>query len=348
MLSFENDYSQGAHERILERLVETNRIAESGYGNDQFTAEAVQKIRQVIDCPEAAIHFLTGGTQTNQIVIDSLLASYEGVIAADTGHITVHEAGAIEYSGHKVLALPSDVGGKISAEAIEAYIANFYLDGNHTHMVYPGMVYLSYPTEYGFLYSKQELEAIRKVCDRYQIPLFIDGARLGYGLMSAKADLTIVDIAQLSDVFYIGGTKIGALCGEAVVFTKKNVPKNFTTIVKQHGALVAKGRLFGVQFATLFSDNLYFEISKHAVKMAQLLKETLLQFGLQLYVDSPTNQQFFVVSDEWLAELQRFVKVSFWEKADDTHTIIRFATSWATTKEQISELVEILEQLPKP
>lgn len=346
MLSFENDYSQGAHERVLQRLIETNRIAESGYGQDQFTQEAIRQIRKVINCPQADIYFLTGGTQTNQVVIDSLLASYEGVIAADTGHISVHEAGAIEYSGHKVLTIASDQAGKIAATDIAAYLANFYTDGNHSHMVYPGMVYLSYPTEYGFLYSKKELVAIRQVCDQYQIPLFIDGARLGYGLMSAQADLTIEDIAQLSDVFYIGGTKVGALCGEAVVFTKGNTPKHFSTIVKQHGALVAKGRLFGVQFLTLFSDNLYFEISQHAVEMALRLKDQLVQYGLQLYVDSPTNQQFFIVNDEWLSELQRYVKVSFWEKYDQEHTIIRFATSWATTQEQLDELMDILQQLP--
>lgn len=344
MLTFENDYSQGAHPRVLERLVETNFDPQSGYGSDDYTASAIQKIRNVTDCPHADVYFLVGGTQTNQVVIDTMLASYEGVIAADSGHITVHEAGAVEYSGHKVLSLPSLEGGKLDAQAVRHYVSNFYADGNHTHMVYPGMVYISYPTEYGYLYSKEELEALRAVCDDYKMPLFIDGARLGYGLMSDQADVIMADIARLADVFYIGGTKVGAFCGEAIVFTKKNTPKQFVTMVKQHGALLAKSRLMGVQFETLFTDGLYFSISQHALEMAALVKEGLVARGWPLYVDSPTNQQFFIVDNAMYEVLQSFVKVSFWEKYDDEHTIIRFATSWATTREQVDELFVLLDK----
>lgn len=239
MISFENDYLAGAHEKVLQRLIDTNYVQESGYGNDQFTAEAKDKIKEVINSPNASIYFLVGGTQTNQVVINSVLKPYEGVIAADTGHISTHEAGAIEHSGHKILTLPSTLG-KISSQQVNDYIETFYEDANHEHMVYPGMVYISYPTEYGTLYSKQELTKLSNVCKSYDIPLYIDGARLGYGLASEEADLTIEDIANIADIFYIGGTKIGALCGEAIIFTNQYEPKHFTTLIKQHGALLAK------------------------------------------------------------------------------------------------------------
>lgn len=282
-----------------------------------------------------------GGTQTNQVVINSVLHQYEGVLAADTGHISTHEAGAIEFSGHKVLELPS-VDGKINATDVDNYISTFYADANHQHMVFPGMVYISYPTEYGTLYSHEELESLSHVCKKYDIPLFIDGARLGYGLASKAADVTIADIAKLSDVFYIGGTKIGALCGEAVVFTKNNEPKHFTNLIKQHGALLAKGRLVGIQFLELFTDNLYFTISEHAVNMAMKLKTGFIEKGYQLYLDSPTNQQFFVLSNEKIAELQTKVKFACWEKVDDNHQVVRFATSWATTEENIDTLLALI------
>lgn len=341
MLSFESDYLEGAHEKILEALVETNYVQVSGYGHDQFSESAKEKIRQVIDCPEAQISFIAGGTQTNQIVIDTMLAPYEGVIASDQGHITTHEAGAIEFSGHKVLSLPS-VDGKISAQQIDDYIQTFYADGNHSHMVYPGMVYITQPTEYGTLYSLEELEAIAEVTQRYDITLFIDGARLGYGLVSDEADVTIQDIARLSDVFYIGGTKVGALIGEAVVFTKGNEPKHFETQIKQHGALLAKGRLIGIQFLTLFTDNLYFDISRHAVEMAQKLKKGFVDKGYRLFIDSPTNQQFFILENDQYKALQAKVKMSFWDKYDDDHTVVRFATSWATREEDIETLLALI------
>ena len=251
MITFENDYLEGAHEKVLKRLIDTNMVQAAGYGFDDFSSQAADKIRETIKCPEATVRFLVGGTQTNQVVINSMLKSYEGVISADTGHVAVHEGGAIEFSGHKVLAIPSEEG-KISAKGVEAYLETFYSDFKKEHMVFPGMVYISHPTEYGTLYTKEELNSLAKVCRQHEIPLFMDGARLGYGLMSENTDVTIEDVAKYCDIFYIGGTKIGALCGEAIVFTKNNEPKNFTTIIKHHGALLAKGRLTGIQFLELF------------------------------------------------------------------------------------------------
>lgn len=341
MISFENDYLEGAHSKVLSRLIETNMIQESGYGNDSFTKQAEERIKEVIDMPTAEVRFLTGGTQTNQIIVDTMLTAYEVVIAADIGHISTHEAGAIEYTGKKILALPTN-DGKLSAKSVKAYIETFYKDANHEHMVFPGMVYISFPTEYGTLYSKAELEQLSIVCKAYQIPLFIDGARLGYGLASPQSDVTIKDIATLCDVFYIGGTKIGALCGEAVVFTKSNMPKHFTTQVKQHGALLAKGRLLGVQFLELFTNDLYFEISTHAIQMAERLKTVFIEKGYQLYIDSPTNQQFFIIDNDTVQTLQGKVKFSLWEKYDDTHTIVRFVTNWATLEENIEQLESLI------
>ena len=272
MLSFESDYIMGAHPEILRRLSETNFEPLTGYGVDKYCASAKEKIKAACKSPNADVWFLTGGTQSNAVVISSLLARHEGVIAAETGHIGFHEAGAIEYTGHKVFLLPHH-DGKLDAKEVKAYIDNFYGDANHSHMVPPGMVYISHPTEYGTLYTKGELSAISAVCRDAGIPLFLDGARLGYALMSNDTDITLPDIAELCDVFYIGGTKVGALCGEALVFTKNNTPKQFLTLIKQQGALIAKGRLLGVQFDTLFTDGLYFRISKNAIDMAELLKK---------------------------------------------------------------------------
>ena len=341
MLSFESDYIEGAHPKILETLAKTNMECLSGYGADAYTKSAKEKIADACALPDAQIAFLTGGTQTNQIVIDTMLHQYEGVVAAQSGHVSVHEAGAIEFTGRKVLTLPAH-DGKIDASELDSYISDFYNDGNHEHMVFPGMVYISHPTEYGTLYSKKELTEISKVCRKHKIPLFLDGARLGYGLMSKQADLTLADIAELCDVFYIGGTKVGALCGEAVVFTKKNMPLHFEHLVKKHGALLAKGRLLAIQFDTLFTDNLYFEISRNAIDRAEELKNLFLKKGYKFFIDSPTNQQFVILENNKLKELQKNVKFSFWEKYDDTHTIVRFATSWATTSEKIAELEKLL------
>lgn len=337
MISFESDYIMGAHPEILRRLTETNFEPLTGYGVDKYCASAKEKIKIACSAPDADVWFLVGGTQSNAVVISTMLSRFEGVIAAETGHIGFHEAGAVEYTGHKVFLLPQHAG-KLDAGEVKAYIESFYGDANHDHMVPPGMVYISHPTEYGTLYTKDELIALAEICKSYQIPLFLDGARLGYGLMSNNTDVTLPDIAELCDVFYIGGTKVGALCGEAVVFTKNNTPKQFLTQIKQQGALIAKGRLLGVQFDTLFTDGLYFKISKHAIEMAELLKNALIEKGYKLYMDSPTNQQFVLIEDGRLEELRKHVKVGFWEKPDEHHTVVRFATSWATTTEEINEL----------
>ncbi|HFH6672382.1 TPA: low specificity L-threonine aldolase [Streptococcus agalactiae] len=341
MLHFENDYNKGAHPELLNALIETNDQGLSGYGTDSYCQQAADKIREVCSCPQAEVEFLVGGTQTNQVVISSMLASYEGVIAAETGHVSSHEAGAIEFSGHKVLTLPSH-NGKLLASEVATYIETFYADGNYQHMVFPGMVYISHPTEYGTLYSKAELEELSKICKHYQIPLFIDGARLGYGLAAKDTDVDFPTIAALSDVFYIGGTKMGALAGEAVVFTKKNRPKQFTTIVKQHGALLSKGRLLGLAFDRFFTDNLYLKIGKHAIDLAEELKIILEEKGYSFYLKSPTNQQFIIVENTKLADLAKNVAYSFWEKYDDHHTVIRLATSWSTSREDVTALRNVL------
>ena len=341
MLSFECDYNTGAHPRILEALVSTNMVACPGYGNDEYTAAAKEKIRAACGREDADVRFLVGGTQTNRIVIDSMLKNYEGVIAATTGHISAHEAGAIEASGHKVLTVPG-YDGKLRASDVEELIERFYADGSHEHMVFPGMLYISHPTEYGTLYTKAELSELSELCRRYEIPLFLDGARLGYGLMSRDTDVTLSDIANLCDVFYIGGTKVGALCGEAVVFTHNNAPKHFFSTVKQNGALLAKGRLLGIQFGVLFTDGLYFEISKNAIDRAEDLKALFSEKGYKFFKNSPTNQQFIVMSDEKIAELSPKVRFEIWERIDEGHCAVRFATSWATTKEDIDNLSKII------
>ena len=341
MLSFENDYNVGAHPKLLERLLQTNLQPQTGYGGDDFCREAKEKIRTACKAPNAEIFFLVGGTQTNAVVIDALLRSYEGVIAAKTGHVSLHEAGAIEYTGHKVLEIEGH-DGKLAAADVKQLIKTFYADESHDHMVFPGMVYISYPTELGTLYSKEELTALYGVCKEYDLPLYIDGARLGYGLMSRASDLTLPELAQLCDVLYIGGTKVGALCGEAVVFPKGNMPRNFLTIVKQHGALLAKGRVLGLQFDALFTDGLYFEISRNAIDRAEELKEVFREKNCRIWRDSPTNQQYLIVENSKLKELASKVAYSFWETYDEDHTVIRFVTSWATTSQDVQALREIL------
>ena len=341
MISFESDYIAGAHPEVLRKLIEINMEVLSGYGSDPYTNSACEKIKAACACEDAEVFLLTGGTQTNALVISAMLQGYEGVLSADTGHVSSHEAGAIEYTGHKVLTLPNHAG-KVDARELEAYLKNFYGDANHEHMVFPGMLYISHPTEYGTLYSKKELEQISSICKGYQISLYLDGARLGYGLMSRQTDVTLPDIARLCDVFYIGGTKVGALCGEAVVFTKQNTPKHFMTVVKQHGALLAKGRLLGVQFAALFTNNLYFDISMHAIDMAEKLKLLLKEKGCKFYLESPTNQQFIVLENDKLKELEGQVAYSFWERMDENHTVIRLATSWCTREEDIEALRDVL------
>lgn len=341
MLSFENDYSEGAHEAILARLQEINRRQQPGYGADGYCAAAREKIRAACGCPQADVFFLVGGTQTNATVIDAVLRGYEGVAAARTGHVSVHEAGAIEFGGHKVLELPGREG-KLEAETLRAYLERFYADATHDHMVFPGMVYISHPTELGTLYSRAELAALSQVCRAFQLPLYLDGARLGYGLESGGTDVTLEDIAQLCDVFYIGGTKVGALFGEAVVFPKGNAPAHFMTTVKQHGALLAKGWLLGLQFDTLFTDGLYRRISRHAIEMADRLRGGLRAKGIPFYLETPTNQIFVVLENGALARLQERAAVSVWEQADEGHMAVRLATSWATTEEQVDALQALL------
>lgn len=339
MLYFENDYCEGAHPAVLQKLIETNMEKLPGYGTDHYCESAKEKIRTACGCPQADVFFLVGGTQTNAAVISALLRRYEGVIAPVTGHINGHEAGAVEYTGHKVLALPQKEG-KLSADDLRNFLKTFNDDGNREHMVFPGMAYISHPTEYGTLYSAAELEALSKVCREYEIPLFLDGARLGYGL-ACGCDVTLQDIARLTDVFYIGGTKAGALCGEAVVFPK-GAPKHFMTMTKQQGALLAKGRLLGIQFDVLFTDDLYKKISENAIQAANRLKEALCEKGYELYIDSPTNQIFVILENSQMERLSRLAVFSFWEKYDDMHTVVRFATSWATRMEEIEELISVL------
>ncbi len=341
MLYSVNDYSEGAHPKILERLAQTNFEQLAGYGFDPYCERAKEKIRAAVGCPEAEIFFLVGGTQTNQVVLDALLRPYDGVIAAASGHVNVHEAGAIERGGHKVLAL-AHTDGKLSAAAVRDYLQTFYADGNYAHMVFPGAVYISHPTEYGTLYTKAELSTLHEVCAEYRIPLFLDGARLGYGLAAKGADATLQDVAALTDVFYIGGTKVGALCGEAVVFPHGGMPSNFLTIVKQHGALLAKGRLLGVQFDTLFTDGLYWDISRNAVETADRIRAALTEKGYRLFCPNPTNQIFLVLENEQLKRLEEHATLGFMEKFDDTHTVMRICTSWATRSEDADALIALL------
>lgn len=341
MQYFNSDYMEGAHPAIIKRLSETNMEKTSGYGTDPYCESARDKIREACNCKDAQVYFLPGGTQTNATVIDALLENYEGAIAAKSGHISIHEAGAIESTGHKVIELEGQEG-KLSAKSVETCLKNFRDDENREHMVAPGLVYISYPTEYGTLYSKKELEELSKICKSYDVLLYLDGARLGYGLMAYDADVTLADIATYCDVFYIGGTKVGALFGEAVVFTPSVKMKHFITIMKQHGALMAKGRLLGIQFDTLFTDGLYFEIAKHAILMAMKLKDGFIKKGYDFFLDSSTNQQFVILENNKMEELSKNVSFSFWEKLDEDHTVVRFATSWATKEEDVAELMEYL------
>ena len=337
MISFTCDYIEGAHPAILNRLIETNMTQVEGYGEDPFCENARTRIRQATGCPYADVFFLVGGTQTNSTVIDAMLRRYEGVIAVDTGHIAVHESGAVEFSGHKVITLPNHLG-KMEPAELRQYLEHFHGDPTWPHMVYPGMAYISFPTEYGTIYSLDELKAIKAICEEYKIPLFIDGARLGYGLASPASDVDLKTLAQLCDVFYIGGTKVGALCGEAVVFPKGNAPRQFFTIVKQHGALLAKGRLLGIQFDTLFTNNLYFNIAQHAIDMAMELKRMFESKGIEFYIDSPTNQQFPILTQEQMDALEGQIAFEVWDKLPDGRFITRFATSWATPIEHIDIL----------
>lgn len=340
MLAFANDYAEGCHPKILEALIQSNLEELPGYGSDRYTLSAKAKIKAACHAPNAEVFLLTGGTQANQIVIASMLASYQGVIACQSGHIAIHEAGAIESTGHKVIALPAE-NGKLKAKTLEVYLEAFYADSSCEHMVQPGMVYVSQSTEYGTLYSKQELKDLHDVCLRYSLPLFVDGARLGYALVTPENDCSLEDLAKICEVFYFGGTKYGCLCGEAVVFTQK-APAHFLTFIKQHGALVAKGRLLGVQFDALFSNGLYQQIGVPALQEAIKLRKALASKGYTFAIDSPTNQLFVVLDDKKLAALSKEVWFSVWEKKDATHTVIRLCTSWATRDEAVDQLISLL------
>ena len=340
-ISFSCDYMEGAHPTILQRLIETNFAQMPGYGADDYCESAREKIRAACGAPNAEVHFLVGGTQTNATVIDALLRSYQGVVAADTGHISVHEAGAIEFGGHKVLTLPHR-NGKISAEQIASLLRVYEEDVNHDHTVMPGMVYLSQPTEYGTLYSREELSAISALCREKHLPLYVDGARLAYALACPENNVTLKDMAELCDIFYIGGTKCGALLGEAIVIPQPGLIPHFFTIIKQHGALLAKGRLLGLQFDTLFTDGLYQRIGEAALRAAEDIRTALRANGYQLCFASPTNQTFCLVDREQMEKLREYVDFSQWEVYDEMHTIIRFATSWATKDEDVCTLCRIL------
>ena len=341
MIQFQCDYNEGAAPQILQRMLETNMEQTVGYGMDDYCEHARQLIREACEAPEAYVQFLVGGTQTNATVISATLRPYQGVLCASTGHINVHETGAIEHTGHKVLPLPSD-NGLITAQQVEEALLAHFNDGSAEHMVQPGMVYVSYPSEVGTLYTKEELEKISQVCHKYEIPLFVDGARLGYGLMSPASDLMLADLARLADVFYIGGTKQGALFGEAVVISNKTIQKDFRYNLKQNGGMLAKGRLLGLQFETLFTDNLYFDLAKHAIDEAMRIKQALLTKGYQFMKESPTNQQFPILTNAKYEELSKEFLFDYCCRMDEGHVAVRICTSWGTKSENVDKLIERL------
>ena len=342
--SFESDYNNGCLPEILRRLSETNDEKSSGYGFDPYTERAKDRIRKACEMTEAEVHFLVGGTQTNATAIDSLLQGCEGVLSVDTGHINVHESGAVEAFGHKVLVLPGIAGGKMAASQIDDYMRKFLADETYPHMVQPGMVYITLPTELGALYSRKELADIYTVCQQYGLRLYVDGARLGYGLMAEGNDIDLPFLAHHCDAFYIGGSKVGALLGEALIYTNTRAPKYIFTIIKRHGALLAKGRVLGLQFDTLFTDDLYFRVSRHAIDMAQALRKVFAKHGLSLGIDSPTNQQFVILSKEQKQRLAEEIAFEIWEPLPDDHLLCRFVTCWATTEADITALDEALKR----
>lgn len=344
MFFFNNDYAEGCHPRVLEALAKTNFEQTPGYGEDIYCARAANKIRALCGSEDADVHFLVGGTQTNLTVIDAALRPHQGVLCAKSGHIHVHETGAVEATGHKVLALPSE-DGKITAEQVRRAVLNHRSDGSFEHMVQPKMVYISNPTELGTLYSRAELKALSDTCRALKIYLFLDGARLGYGLAAKGNDLRLEDIAQLCDVFYIGGTKVGALFGEAVVITHPALKTDFRYLMKQHGAMLAKGRLLGIQFDALMTDNLYFTIAAHADVLADRLRDTLQALNVPFLVPGVTNQIFPILPDTALDELSKTYVFCEQERVDETHRAVRFCTSWATSEEAVTALCEDLRRI---
>ncbi len=344
MVLLQCDYQEGTHPRILDAIVKTNFEQTPGYSTDIYSDKAKEAIKKTFNCPNADVHILVGGTQTNKTVIGSLLKKHQGVISADTGHVATHESGAIESSGHKVITIPH-IEGKIFAKEVRDMLSLHYSLGNREHEVQPGMVYISNPTENGTLYTKKELHDLKEVCDEYDIPLFLDGARLGYALASPDNDIQPEDYSKYCDIYYIGGTKVGALFGEAVVITNDRYKKDFRYHIKQNGGLFAKGRLLGIQFLTLFEDGLYQEISKNAIDLAYLIKKEFQSFGIKLLFDSPTNQQFFIIENSLLAKIEEKFLFQFWHKEDENHTAVRVCTSWATKKEDIDELISYVKSL---
>ena len=348
MIMFNSDYLEGAHEKIIKKLTETNLVQTIGYGKDEFCSHAKSMIRKELGDENAYIEFLVGGTQTNTTVLDYLLRSHEGVIAASTGHIACHESGAIEATGHKVITLPEH-NGKITANQIEAYVLGHLNDESKEHMVKPKVVFIAFSTEEGTLYTKEELKAIYEVCQKYNLYLYLDGARLGYGLTSEKCDLTLQDIYNYTDVFYIGGTKVGALFGEAVVFKSTTPHDEFKYYIKQKGGLLAKGRLLGIQYEGLFEKEngecTYFTIAKHANIMAMKLKQAFLNAGFSLYRDSYTNQQFPILPDKLIKKLKEEYSFNYWCRIDDHQSAVRFCTSWATKEENVDKFISDLNRL---
>ena len=344
MIYFNNDYAEGCHEKVLEALVRTNMEQTPGYGEDHHCAAAAAKIRALCGREDVAVHFLVGGTQTNLTVIDAALRPHQGALCACSGHIHVHETGAVEATGHKVLTLPS-ADGKITAAQIRDYVLAHRADGAFEHMAQPKLVYISNPTELGTLYSLEELTAVSETCRELGLYLFLDGARLGYGLAAAGYDVTLQDIARLCDVFYIGGTKVGALFGEAVVIGNPVLAEDFRYLIKQHGGMLAKGRLLGVQFDALMTDGLYFTIAEKAVRLADQIRACLDELGYSYLVPGETNQIFPIFPDSLLEELAKDYVFCEQERVDATHRAIRFCTSWATTQENVDALCRDLRRL---
>lgn len=342
MIYFNSDYMEGAHPRILQRLAETNYEQTIGYSEDPHCERAAALIRKICAAPNVAVHFLVGGTQSNLTVIAAALRPHQSVISAQTGHISEHETGAIEAVGHKVNALPTS-DGKITADQIDALVTAHWSDPAFEHIPQPKMVYLSYPTELGTIYSKSELEAISAACRKHELLLFVDGARLGYGLASPENEIDIPFLAAHCDVFTIGGTKVGALFGEAIVIRNDALKKDFRYIIKQKGGMLAKGRLLGIQFECLFEDNLYAELSDHAIKLAMAVKQGLADLGIPFLIESPTNQQFPILPNALIASLKGRYSFSQWKQLDDGRTAVRICTSWATKEEAVTELLKAIK-----
>lgn len=344
MIRFNSDYTEGCHPAILEKLSETNMEQTAGYGEDEYCAKAAELIKKACKSETAAVHFLVGGTQTNVTVISAALKHYQGVLTAESGHINVHETGALEACGHKCLCLQTP-DGKLTAEQVQSYVEGHFADDSFEHMVQPKMVYISNPTEIGTIYKKAELEALYQVCKKHNLYLFMDGARLGYGLMCKENDMTLADIAANTDVFYIGGTKVGALFGEAVVITNDALKEDFRYNIKQRGGMLAKGRLLGLQFMTLFEENRYFDMAEHAAKLAEKLKEELTRMGVPFLIDSPSNQQFPILPDSVLKELSKKYVYNYQQRMDETHSAVRFCTCWATKAENLDALLSDIKSL---